>query len=442
MTITPTLSRLAATLALAGSACAADTPAAAPMSLGDEIKDALTGGTPNVYIRVRYEDVKAQNFDKQARAGTMRLALGYETKPLAGFSLLAQYQGVYALGNDLYNSTLNGVTDRPVVSDHTTDVELHQAAIRYKAPAVDGLGLLIGRQEIVQGNQRFIGNVSWRQDWQAFDAGTIGYKPKEGALAGVDATYSYMTVVHRVLPDSSATGAIEMNGHAARVAYAAKPWFQPSVYSYLIDFKPTPVQTAFASQSTSTYGGRVEGKVAVNDALAVVYTAEYAKQRDRGDNPVEIDVSYRLGEIGMAWSGLTAKAGQENLGGNRSTPGDKFTTPLATLHAFNGWADMFLSTPNAGLKDNYLSLAGPIPGAGPLKLSAAVHQFKAEDGGENFGREFDISLECPIKAFDPKLVVGAKAAIYKAGDNPGVTIAGSAMNVDTSKWWIYSQYSF
>ena len=28
-------------------------------------------------------------------------------------------------------------------------------------------------------------------------------------------------------------------------------------------------------------------------------------------------------------------------------------TPLATLHKFNGWADLFLTTPNAGLEDAY-----------------------------------------------------------------------------------------
>lgn len=443
MTTSPTLHRIAAALTLAGLVGAADTvPPPAPTGLAEEIKAALTGGTVNAFIRIRYEDVKAQNFDSQARAGTMRLALGYETKPLGGISLLAQYQGVYAIGNDLYNSTLNGHATRPVVLDPTSDVELHQAAVRYRAPDIDGFGLLVGRQEIAQGNQRFIGTVAWRQDWQAFDAGTIGYKPKGGALAGLDATYSYLTVVHRVLPDSSASGAVEMNGHAFRAAYDAKPWLKPSVYSYLIAFKPTPAQAAFSSQSTSTYGARVEGKVAVDDSLAVVYAAEYAKQRDRGDNPVEISASYRLGELGVVWQSLTLKAGEEILGGDSSTPGDKFTTPLATLHAFDGWADMFLSTPNAGLKDTYLSLAGPVPGAAPLKVVAAAHLFKADDGGEVFGREFDVSVECPVKAFDPKLVVGAKAAIYHAGDNPGVAIAGSSTNVDTTKWWLYTQYAF
>ena len=32
-------------------------------------------------------------------------------------------------------------------------------------------------------------------------------------------------------------------------------------------------------------------------------------------------------------------------------------TPLATLHKFDGWADLFLTTPNKGLQDLYAGAA-------------------------------------------------------------------------------------
>jgi len=35
---------------------------------------------------------------------------------------------------------------------------------------VPGGELKLGRQEIAIENQRFIGTVAWRQDWQSFDA--------------------------------------------------------------------------------------------------------------------------------------------------------------------------------------------------------------------------------------------------------------------------------
>ena len=42
------------------------------------------------------------------------------------------------------------------------------------------------------------------------------------------------------------------------------------------------------------------------------------------------------------------KLGFERLEGNGTVA---LQTPLATLHAFNGWADKFLSTPANGLRD-------------------------------------------------------------------------------------------
>ena len=42
------------------------------------------------------------------------------------------------------------------------------------------------------------------------------------------------------------------------------------------------------------------------------------------------------------------KAGYEVLGG-ADVPNHAFQTPLATLHAFQGWADKFLTTPAAGV---------------------------------------------------------------------------------------------
>ena len=34
-----------------------------------------------------------------------------------------------------------------------------------------------------------------------------------------------------------------------------------------------------------------------------------------------------------------------------------FTTPLATLHKFQGWADKFLATPVNGIEDEYVNLS-------------------------------------------------------------------------------------
>ena len=50
--------------------------------------------------------------------------------------------------------------DRPVVAD-PADTEINQALIRYQG---DKWRVAAGRQEILLGDVRFVGNVGWRQN--------------------------------------------------------------------------------------------------------------------------------------------------------------------------------------------------------------------------------------------------------------------------------------
>ena len=51
------------------------------------------------------------------------------------------------------------------------------------------------------------------------------------------------------------------------------------------------------------------------------------------------------------------RVGWERLSGSERE--GQFQTPLATLHAFNGWADKFLSTPVNGIEDLYFRVRWP-----------------------------------------------------------------------------------
>ncbi|MFP5465867.1 MAG: hypothetical protein ACLGHR_14025, partial [Gammaproteobacteria bacterium] len=128
------------------------------------------------------------------------------------------------------------------------------------------------------------------------------------------------------------------------------------------------------------------------------WTLETAKQRDHASNPNDTDVEYFLLEPSLASGGLTWKLGWEQLGGNGSTA---FQTPLATLHAFNGWADKFLVTPANGLDDRYASVSGKFGSGkleGKLGWTVAFHDFSADRGGADYGREWDASLAFPLPA--------------------------------------------
>jgi len=107
-----------------------------------------------------------------------------------------------------------------------------------------------------------------------------------------------------------------------------------------------------------------------------------------------------------------------------------FQTPLATLHAFNGWADMFLTTPATGLRDYYAGATHKIGVAALPGLNANVtyHQFDSDFGGLNYGSEWDASLGFKLGP----VALLAKYANYKA----------DSFAVDTEKFWLQAEANF
>src|SRR3546814_11261136 len=69
-----------------------------------------------------------------------------------------------------------------------------------------------------------------------------------------------------------------------------------------------------------------------------------------------------LAELGYTWQGIVLKGGYEVLGGDDGTGNRAFQTPLATKHAFQGWADVFLTTPADGIEDAYVGATVPLWG--------------------------------------------------------------------------------
>ncbi|MCY1547804.1 hypothetical protein D9M68_838820 [compost metagenome] len=122
------------------------------------------------------------------------------------------------------------------------------------------------------------------------------------------------------------------------------------------------------------------------------------------------------------------KAGYEVLGGAEGPGNRAFQTPLATKHAFQGWADLFLMTPADGIEDAYFGAILPLFGG---SLQAWYHDFRAEQGSSRYGKEIDLSYAHPVP--DVKGLVGlVKYASYDADD----------FAVDTDKLWLQLQYSY
>lgn len=354
-------------------ACA---PAAAPAIA------APAAGDWSAQWRYRHEAVDDDAFARDASADTLRLRLGWTRSLVRGVSMGLEAEGVAELG-DGFNSGANGRTAYPLVPDARA-FELNQAWLRWRGERVSATA---GRQRIVLDNQRFVGNFGWRQNEQTYDALLLEATPR----AGLVLRYAWLDRVHRVFGDEARDPLARERNLDAHLLNAA--WQGPAGtlvgYGYFLDDQDV------ATASTRTLGLRWTGERAVG-AAKWGWTLEAARQRDHAGNPRDVDAGYFLVEPALIVSGLTWKLGWEHLGGDGA---NAFQTPLATLHAFNGWADKFLTTPANGLDDRYASVSGKVGSGrleGKLGWTIAFHDFSADHGGAGYGREWDASLSFPL----------------------------------------------
>ena len=335
---------------------------------------------PVVELRYRYENVDDASFARNADANTVRLRLGYRWIFAPGWQLYADGEHVQPLFGEHYNSTANGRTRYPIVADPKSD-EINQAYVAY---ANDTFGATLGRQRVLLDNQRFFGNSGWRQNEQTFDALSGQYR---FAAGGPVLRYVYLDRVLRVNGHENPNPLLrawDLHGHLLNISQPL-PLGMLTGYGYLVE------NHDIATLSTRTLGARWTGIQPLADGK-LGWTLEYARQSDWSNNPMSQSASYRLLEPSFAWRGVVFKAGWEVLGGDGAYG---FSTPYATLHAFNGWADRFLTTPKDGLDDRYIGAEGKF---GKAAWVTSWHDFRADRGGRHYGSEFDASLGYPLCA--------------------------------------------
>jgi hypothetical protein len=382
--------------------------------IADSLKDALSGGDPFVDLRYRFEFVNQGGIDNNAKASTLRLRLGYTTGKFYGFSIHADMETIQTIGNDYYNSTDNNRLDYPVVAD-PADSELNQAFLSFSG--IKNMVFQCGRQRIKLDNDRFIGNVGWRQNEQTYDAiklvGTI--------IPKTVFTLAYVANVNRIFGEHhSSLSDVDLNAYVIHFSFGS-PIGRLAVYNYLFENQDAP------ASSHQNLGIRLTGARKFSRETSLLYTLEYTKQSDYRDGAGVIDADYRLVELGLKWDRLTLKGGYEVLGGNGVY---SFLTPFATLHAFNGWADKFLSTPLDGLVDRYILLSSQAMLRGvPITLKAIYHDFQSEVNDIEYGTELDLQVQFDLS--EQCNLIG-KYAGYNAKD----------LRTDTTKFWVGIQYRF
>ncbi|HET9033097.1 MAG TPA: alginate export family protein [Dokdonella sp.] len=339
--------------------------------------DTAPGSGPIIDLRYRHEAVDDAAFTRNANADTVRLRLGYRWVFASAWQIRVDGEHVQGLFGQHYNSTANGKTTYPVVADPESS-ELNQAWIGYSGEQWQSR---LGRQQVMLDNQRFFGNVGWRQNEQTFDALFAGHTFSGG---GPTIGYTYLDRALRVFGHDNPNpllGEWSLSGNLIH-AEQALPFGSLSAYAYLVE------NNSIATLSTRTLGLRWTGKHPLGDNT-LGWALEWSDQSDYANNPLSQSARYHLIEPSLQIRGLTIKAGWEVLGGNGRYG---FSTPYATLHAFNGWADRFLSTPVDGLDDRYFGLSGKIGQSGRVSWSTTYHDFRADQGGDAYGHEFDASI--------------------------------------------------
>ncbi|MDF1838832.1 MAG: alginate export family protein [Planctomycetota bacterium] len=375
------------------------------------IREWIGSGEAYLKLRTRFESVDQDGFTDDAHALTNRTLLGYKLGNYGKFSGAVEFEDVRAIGNGGYNSTDNGVINRPVVADPEGG-EVTQAYMTYAFS--DRMTGTFGRQRMILDNARFVGNVGWRQNEQTFDAAAIVGEPVDG----LNLVYAYVQNANRIFEESSSAGNIGSESHILNLSHDFEDIGKLTAYAYMLDL-------AAAAASTDTVGVRFTGKHNVNDDTDLLYNLELAQQDDAGDNPNTVDAGYMLAEVGLSMDAVTVKVGMETLEG--SVADGAFSTPLATLHKFNGWADQFLATPTTGLEDTYVAISGKFSG---VSLIGVYHDFSSESGSGDWGSELDFQATYPLKE---GMLVGAKYADFSADD---------AAYVDTAKMWLWVAMSF
>lgn len=366
-------------------------------------------------FRYRLETVDQTGLPEDATAHTVRARTGFQTGKFNGFSVLAEAETVAHM-NQAFNDSLNGKTRRPVIAD-PDGMELNRLQVDYTGIAKTSI--TVGRQRLNLDNQRFIGAVGFRQNEQTLDAVKINTQ----AIDKLDLTYAYVAQVNRVFGHKSPQGEFEGDSHLFNAGLTLAPYAKVTGYAYLLDLEEQPLL------STATYGGRVAGKYAL-DKVTLTYAADYAHQTDYQGNPRNISLDYVGLELTATYAGMSVGGGYESLEGDGVRG---FATPLATLHKFQGYADVFLTTPANGVDDTYGRIGydtkldwGRVTG-----FSAALwyHDFEAERINRSYGSE--INIEASLK-LGPKVTVSTKYADYD----------GDGAFADRQKFWLSLEYSY
>lgn len=328
-------------------------------------------------FRYRAESVDLAGAAEDALASTLRSRLTLTGQPAIEWSWAVEVDDVRVIGAERYNSTSNGQFRYPVVAD-PEGTDLNRAALAWLR---DDVSLRAGRQRIVHGSERFVGGVAWRQNEQTYDGLRAQWQLSDTASLDM----SYVGSVRRIFgPDDGAQPA-SWDGDSLflRAVWQPAGNIELRPFAYRLEVNPDadfgPAVTV--DNSTDTVGIEADWS-----AGPLTLRGAYARQWDHGDSELDYAANYSLAQGSYNFGTLRLEITREVLGSDNNIG---FRTPLATLHKFQGWADVFLTTPRDGIEDTSLAFQGSEEN---LTWRVVGHRFAAERGDAGYGHEFDLDV--------------------------------------------------
>ncbi|MBW2282164.1 MAG: alginate export family protein [Deltaproteobacteria bacterium] len=427
----------AASLALVTSvaplAYAAD--ADAPM---DPLMDFFSKSKPTLDIRARWENANLRRA-RESDALTLRIRLGLLSPDVTlqqlgvdgidgAFKAFIEYEGTEVWDKGAYFvpggagfPKIQGTPGKTVIADPSSH-ELNRAWLQYSG--YDSKAKF-GRQRIILDNARFVGNVGWRQNEQTYDS----VRFTNTSIPDLKLDYSWIWEVQRIFgADSSKStpnGDFDSQTHLVHATFTGIPNATIKAYAHWMDLE----NSATTAPGNKVYGASVGGSIPVDD-IKLGYYGEWARQSDYGENSMSYHATYYHVNGSVGYKGYAVGGGWEHLGESR---GVGFQTPLATLHKFNGWADIFLATPGTGLVDQYAWIDVPLPMG--FMFKGVYHRFDSDTGSAGkFGREYDLLLK---KKLPWGVTALAKLAMYREGNG---STAGTTENLD--RFWLQLEYKY
>ncbi len=388
---------------------------AASADIDKTIEDALKfgdGGAIKADINYRWENVNQDaGAAKTANANTVRTRIGVLSPKFFGIQGFAEYEGTHALQDD-YN---NGRGNKPAFSNIADPSlnELNQLWLSYSD--IPDTVIKGGRQRIKFDDDRFIGNVGWRQLETTFDSVLVTNK----SLPNTTINAGYIGNVQTFLSTTENIDAPIVN-----VNYKLGDYGNLIGYGYWLDY--TDPSVAIRNKSSQTFGVRLNGATPkFYEHYSLLYTAEWGIQQDYGHRAVAYEANRYNVMGGFTAYFLNFQGAMEQLDGNAK---GQFNTPLGTNHAFQGWADLFLTTPVNGIRDVFGTVSAKVWDES-LTLVGSYHDYTDDSGSKHYGDEWNFQA---VKKIGKHYSVMVKYANYSA----------DTINTDTQKIWLQGNINF